>query len=118
MATLNGAIALGMGDRTGSLELGKAADMCAVDLGEVETQPLYSVISHLVYATSRAAVTDVWVDGQQLLEERRLTTLDLPAIMADIAKYSALIRDGKHAAAPAPDGDAGKGAAAMPMPEA
>jgi len=94
--------------------------MCAVDLGAVETQPLYSVISHLVYATSRSAVTDVWVDGQQLLEDRRLTTIDLPTVMADVVKWGAKIRDGKvvaPGAAPAaslasPDAAPAGGAAA------
>ncbi|MCW8906159.1 MAG: TRZ/ATZ family hydrolase [Sedimenticola sp.] len=76
MATLNGARALGIADTTGSLEPGKAADLVAVDLGSLETQPLYHPISQLVYATGRDKVTDVWVAGRSLLHERRLTTLD------------------------------------------
>jgi len=82
MATLNGARALGIADTTGSLEPGKAADLVAVDLGGLETQPLYHPISQLVYATGRDKVTDVWVAGRQLLHERRLTTLDPREITA------------------------------------
>jgi 5-methylthioadenosine/S-adenosylhomocysteine deaminase len=76
MATLNGAIALGLGEQTGSLVKGKWADVAAIDLDTLETRPLYEPVSQLVYASSRNQVTDVWVAGQQLLKNRRLTTLD------------------------------------------
>jgi 5-methylthioadenosine/S-adenosylhomocysteine deaminase len=82
MATLNGARALGLGEETGSLEKGKAADIVAVRLDAIECQPFYSVISQLVYATGRDKVSDVWVAGRQLLNERELLTLDAPAILA------------------------------------
>ena len=81
MATLNGARALGLGDEIGSLEPGKAADLIAVDLGQPETEPVYHPISQLVYTASRHQVTDVWVAGQRLLADRRLTTLDLDEIL-------------------------------------
>ena len=81
MATLNGARALGIADETGSLEAGKAADICAVDLGGLESSPVYHPISQLVYATGRDQVTDVWVAGKRLLNQRRLTTLDSGAII-------------------------------------
>lgn len=76
MATLGGAIALGLEDRIGSLEPGKEADLVAVDLAPVETQPMYHPISQLVYATGRSQVTDVWVAGQRLLRDRQLETVD------------------------------------------
>ena len=76
MATINGARALGISADTGSLEKGKWADITAVCLDTIETQPLYDPVSQLVYACGREQVTDVWVAGQQLLKERRLTTLD------------------------------------------
>jgi len=77
MATLNGARALGVGDITGSLEIGKQCDVIAVKvLGEVEFEPLFSVVSHLVYVADRNHVTDVWVAGQQLLDNKRLTTIN------------------------------------------
>ncbi len=76
MATLNGARALGMGDETGSLAAGKWADIAAVDLGTLETQPLYHPVSQLVYAASRNQVSDVWVAGQHLLRNRELTQLE------------------------------------------
>ncbi len=82
MATLSGAQALGIADITGSLEAGKAADIVAVNLGGVDTQPVYHPISQLVYATGRENVTDVWVVGKQLLRERALTTLDTKEILS------------------------------------
>ncbi len=85
MATLGGARALGLDDEIGTLEVGKAADVVAVDLGTVEALPLYDVVSQLVYATGRHQVTDVWVAGRHLLKDRALTTLDETTI-ADKAR--------------------------------
>ena len=51
MLTINGARALGLDDRIGSIEPGKQADLCALDLGAPETQPLHHVISQVVYVT-------------------------------------------------------------------
>ena len=76
MATLNGAKALGIDEDVGSLLTGKWADIAAVRLDTLETQPVYDPVSQLVYASGREQVTDVWVAGQHLLKERRLTTLD------------------------------------------
>ncbi len=80
MATLNGARALGLEEETGSLLPGKAADITAVYLGGIESLPVYDPISQLVYATGRHQVTDVWVAGQQLLNNRVLTRMDEYAI--------------------------------------
>lgn len=82
MATLGGAEALGMADLIGSLEVGKRADLVAVDLSDLETEPCYDPVSHLVYAAGREQVSDVWVDGRRVLENRRLTTLDPQEIKA------------------------------------
>ncbi len=76
MATLNGARALGLEEEIGSIEPGKAADLAAVDLGGLESRPVYHPVSQLVYATGRDKVTDVWVAGRHLLKDRVLTTLD------------------------------------------
>ncbi len=81
-ATLGGARALGLEAEIGSLAPGKAADLIAVDLDAAETLPCYDVVGQLVYAAGRHQVTDVWVAGRRLLEDRRTTTLDLPEILA------------------------------------
>lgn len=76
MATLNGARALGLDEITGSLEPGKEADITAIDLSELETQPLYDPVSQIVYASSRGQVSDVWAAGKQLLKNRELLTIN------------------------------------------
>ncbi|MCF6218847.1 MAG: TRZ/ATZ family hydrolase [Gammaproteobacteria bacterium] len=76
MATLGGARALGIDDKVGTLTIGKAADITAIDLGQLESQPVYHPISQIVYTASRHQVTDVWVAGKQLLKARQLTTLN------------------------------------------
>jgi len=87
MATLNGARALGLAEEIGSLVPGKAADVVAVDLGDIESRPIYHPQSHLVYATGRHQVSHVWVAGKALLRDRQLTTLDLEAIRARAAVW-------------------------------
>lgn len=89
MATLNGAKALGLDSEIGSLEPGKCADIAAVRLDGIETQPLYHPISDLVYAASRHQVTDVWVAGRRLLKDRELTTLN----PEDICRKAAVWRE-------------------------
>ncbi len=87
MATINGAKALGLAHETGSLSVGKAADVIAVDLDCLETQPLYCPVSQIVYAASRQQVTDVWVAGRRLLSRRQLTTINLDELSTKIRQW-------------------------------
>jgi 5-methylthioadenosine/S-adenosylhomocysteine deaminase len=87
MATINGAKALGLDTETGSLVIGKAADVIAVNLDHLETQPLYCPVSQIVYAASRQQVTDVWVAGKRLLKQRQLTTINVADLKAKIADW-------------------------------
>ena len=89
MATLNGARALGLDGKIGSLLPGKAADIVAVNLGDVETLPCYDPVSHLVYAAGREHVTHVWINGKPVLENRTLLTLDVK----NLATQAVLWRD-------------------------
>jgi 5-methylthioadenosine/S-adenosylhomocysteine deaminase len=75
-ATLGGARALGWGERIGSIVPGKQADLAAIRLDDLETQPLYNVLSQLVYAAGRHQVTDVWIAGVRKLRGRTLSDLD------------------------------------------
>ncbi|MBV1880736.1 MAG: TRZ/ATZ family hydrolase [Pseudomonadales bacterium] len=81
MATLNGAKALGIDDHVGSLEVGKEADIVAVTTNSPECQPVYHVISQLVYACNSDKVTDVWIAGRRMLDNQHLTTLDESSIL-------------------------------------
>ncbi len=87
MATINGARALGLDDQIGSLEVGKQADIIAIDLTQPETQPHYHPLSLLAYACNGSQVSHCWIAGELLLEERRLTRIDLPALSARAAHW-------------------------------
>jgi 5-methylthioadenosine/S-adenosylhomocysteine deaminase len=83
MATLGGARALGLDQQIGSLAHGKQADMIAVDLGELETQPVYNPMAQLVYACARNQVSHTWVAGQCLMADRQLNTLNEERVRRD-----------------------------------
>ena len=87
MATLGGAIAMGFGDRIGSIVPGKRADLICVDMDRIETQPLYDPISQLVYATGRQHVTDVWIDGCAQLRDGVLVGIDTSALIANARQW-------------------------------
>jgi 5-methylthioadenosine/S-adenosylhomocysteine deaminase len=89
MMTINGARALGLEQRIGSIEVGKQADLCALNLNSPETQPLHNVVSQLVYAASSRQVSDVWVAGKRLLAEGKLTTIDLDVVLDSARKWQA-----------------------------
>jgi 5-methylthioadenosine/S-adenosylhomocysteine deaminase len=91
MATWNGAKALGLEDEIGSLEVGKAADVVAVDLGDPHTQPVYHPCSQLVYAASSHQVRQVWIRGRQVLRDGAPLTLDPAAIIAAARAWGARI---------------------------
>jgi 5-methylthioadenosine/S-adenosylhomocysteine deaminase len=90
-ATRGGARALGLGDKIGSLEPGKQADFIAVNVWNAHVEPFEDVYSALVYSVKASDVTDVWVDGRQLLKARRPTTLDEKAILDAAVKWRARV---------------------------
>jgi 5-methylthioadenosine/S-adenosylhomocysteine deaminase len=63
MATINGAKALGLEHKIGSIEVGKQADLIAVRMNDLVMQPCFDPVSHLVYVASRECVSHVWVSG-------------------------------------------------------
>src|SRR5688572_31793944 len=88
MATIEGARALGLADVTGSLEVGKRADVVTVDLGGLHTTPVLhgehlNVPAHLVFSSSGRDVRDVWVDGRRLVAGGRPQTFDVASVRAD-----------------------------------
>jgi 5-methylthioadenosine/S-adenosylhomocysteine deaminase len=95
MATICGARALGLHEQTGSVEIGKQADLIAVDLSGIESQPLYNVISQLVYATHASQVTHSWVAGRNVMSERELTTMNTDAIKSRVRSWNDKISAGR-----------------------
>jgi 5-methylthioadenosine/S-adenosylhomocysteine deaminase len=96
MATIRSAKALGLDAQIGSLKPGKAADIVAVDLSALETTPCYDVVSHLAYAAGREHVTHVWINGELLLEERRLRFLDGEHLASTARLWHEKISAAKH----------------------
>lgn len=80
MATLGGAAALGLADQIGSLELGKRADVIAVDTTPLHTVPTGSPWSAIAYAAKSCDVKHVAVDGVLVVQDRKLLTLELPKV--------------------------------------
>ena len=103
MATIGGARALGMADRIGSLEPGKLADVIVVSMQSARQTPLYNPISHLVYVTRGDDVRTTIVNGRILMRNRRVLTLNAPAVIADAV---ALAKKVKASVEPAPQSSA------------
>src|SRR5947207_13917910 len=76
MATMDGARALGLDNEIGSLETGKRADVIVVDLERLQTAPATDVISALVYSAQPADVRTTIIDGQVMMRDGELTSLD------------------------------------------
>lgn len=86
MATLNGARAMGLGDQTGSLEVGKKADFILIDMDKPHLTPCYDPVSTIVYAATGEDVDTVVIDGQIVMQGRKVLTLDETAILEDIRR--------------------------------
>lgn len=87
MATINGATALNVQHEIGSLEIGKSADIVAVDLNHLSTQPVYNPISQIIYSASREQISDVWVEGNARVRNRELQSADVHQILSNAALW-------------------------------
>ncbi|MFW9808580.1 MAG: amidohydrolase family protein [Candidatus Thorarchaeota archaeon] len=93
MATLGGAAAMGIQDRVGSIESGKLADIILVDLQGLSLTPASNPVSNLVYSGSGYAVDTVLVNGQILMRERKLLTLDEEKVKAKAREHATELLD-------------------------
>lgn len=87
-ATLGAATALGLERRIGSISAGKEADLCAVDLGGLSSQPCFDPAGHVIFVAGREHVSHVWVRGRPVVQKRQFT--ESTAERASIAGASAL----------------------------
>lgn len=92
MATIHGAKALGMGHLTGSLEVGKKADIIILGLNKPHLTPIYSEYSHLVYAANGADVDTVIINGKVVMENRQLLTIKEGDVMNEVRKIAVKIK--------------------------
>ena len=91
MATIEGARAMKMEDRIGSLETGKCADLIAVDLSGARTQPLWDVFSTLVYAVKEGDVSLTMVEGRVLWDGRTVRTVDAAKTLREAEEWRSRI---------------------------
>ena len=92
LATIGGARAIGLGDRIGSLEVGKQADVIIIDTRLPHLTPMYHPASHIVYTAKSSDVRDVVVDGRVLVRSRTAISLDVDEIMARVRKIAGNIK--------------------------
>ncbi len=92
MATIDGARAIGLSDRIGSLEIGKQADIIVIDTRTPHLTPMYHPESHVIYAAGGADVRHVLVAGRQVVKDRQLLTLNLREIMDQVNAIADRIR--------------------------
>ena len=94
MATIQGARALGLGEITGSLEPGKLADVIVIDSHKPHLTPMYNPTSHMVYAARGSDVSTSIINGQILMNGRKLQSLELEKVMQDVNQIAEEIRNG------------------------
>jgi 5-methylthioadenosine/S-adenosylhomocysteine deaminase len=93
LATIEGARALHLGQVTGSLEVGKRADMAIIELDHTHATPKFrrdndAIYSHLVYAAKSTDVRDLLVNGHPLMRNRQLLTLDEEALKSEAERLA------------------------------
>jgi 5-methylthioadenosine/S-adenosylhomocysteine deaminase len=93
-ATLGSAKALGWEERIGSIVPGKEADLVAVRLDAIETEPMYNAISQLVYATGRHQVSDVWIAGARKVRDGVAADLDLDEVREKARRWRERLAEG------------------------
>lgn len=99
MATMGGALAMGIAEETGSLEVGKSADIAAVDLSALVHQPVYHPVSQLLYTCNASQVSHVWVAGREKVKASQLILPDQDGLLAAVNQWSQQIlqKDEDHA---------------------
>jgi 5-methylthioadenosine/S-adenosylhomocysteine deaminase len=84
MATIEGARALQLDSTIGSIEIGKQADLIAIDLKKPHLIPLHDIFAQLVFAVGRGDVSDVWVDGNQVIAQGESTRVDFQGLASEV----------------------------------
>jgi 5-methylthioadenosine/S-adenosylhomocysteine deaminase len=92
MATIDGARALGLEKEIGSLEPGKRADLISVSMTAARQTPMYDPLSHLVYVTRGDDVRTTIVNGRVLMRDRKVLTLDEPAVLNEARALAAKVK--------------------------
>jgi 5-methylthioadenosine/S-adenosylhomocysteine deaminase len=75
-----------MRERVGSIEVGKFADLIAIDLTALHLTPIHNILALLFFAVDKADVIDVWVAGERVVKDRALTKVDAAALRIDVQR--------------------------------
>ncbi len=94
MATVNGAKLMGLSEQLGTLESGKFADITAINLNQINTQPVYDPVSTLVYSAQASQVSHVWVGGKLNVENGKLLSLDSKQLIDKAQDWAKKIQQG------------------------
>jgi 5-methylthioadenosine/S-adenosylhomocysteine deaminase len=92
MATGDGAKALGLDGLVGTLEAGKKADICIIDMDKPHLTPMYDEYSHLVYTVGGADVETVLINGKFVMKNRRLLTIDEEEVMQRVRSIALRVK--------------------------
>jgi len=92
LATRRGAAALGLGDRIGSLEAGKLADVITVSMSSARQTPMFDPLSHLVYVTRGTDVRSTVVNGRVLMRQGQVTSLNRSAVLREATAMAEKVR--------------------------
>ena len=84
---------MGLADAIGSIEVGKHADLIAIDLSQLNTQPLYDPVAQVVYAASSRQVSHVWIDGVLQLRDFEFCHLDVEQVVVKASSWAQKIRE-------------------------
>jgi 5-methylthioadenosine/S-adenosylhomocysteine deaminase len=88
MATVNGAQALGLNKEIGSLQAGLKADLIMLDLKQAHIQPIHDIMANIVYSAQAADVDTVMVNGQLIMENRKILTFDEELVLDQAARHA------------------------------
>ena len=87
MITLNGAKFLGLEQKIGSIEVGKLADLTSIDMSSIALKPVYNPVSQLVYNCTSANISNVWINGKQILKNRKLVSFKISELERKVEKW-------------------------------
>jgi 5-methylthioadenosine/S-adenosylhomocysteine deaminase len=92
MATIDGARALHMEKEIGSLEAGKKADLVLISLNEPHAVPVYDIYAQIAYSLKGSDVEDVVIGGRIVMRDRKLLTVDEPAVLEKAREYGMAVK--------------------------
>ncbi|MCD4674250.1 MAG: amidohydrolase family protein, partial [Anaerolineaceae bacterium] len=92
MLTIDGARAVGLAERVGSLEVGKQADLAVIDFDSANLTPSYDLYSHFIYAIAASNVRHVMIDGKMVMQDRQLLTLDEGEVKSQVRQIAEKVR--------------------------